>query len=165
MNPSEYQAAAQRTECDQVKSRTRMFGVTPAVDGELPFLHPIRLNHAVVGMMGEVGEIAQLLEKYIYYGKPLDKVKIGEEIGDVLWYIAEACNALGLDLGRIMEANIAKLKARYPEKYTDELADRNNRNLEKEQEALTSRSFRADHPAPFGYTDPEDGPNYSKAVE
>lgn len=140
MNPKEYQAAAQRTECDQLKSRVRMYGVRPYVPDDKDLLAPVRLNHAVIGMMGEVGEIAQLLEKWVYYGKPLDAAKIGEELGDVLWYAAELCNALGLDLGRIMEANIAKLKARYPEKYTDELADRANRNTEHERKAMEAAS-------------------------
>lgn len=123
--------------CDQGAARRRMLkGYTGEPDGV--DLTPVQLNHAVVGMTGEVGEIAQLLEKWVYYGQPLDRVKIGEEIGDVLWYVAEACNALGLDLGRIMEANVAKLRVRFPERYTDQHADRNNRDLEKEARALGS---------------------------
>jgi NTP pyrophosphatase (non-canonical NTP hydrolase) len=151
MNASEYQAAAMRTECDQLKARVRMYGIRPAVPDELDILAPIRLNHAIVGAMGELGEIAQLLEKWVYYGKGVDRAKLGEEIGDLLWYVAEACNALELDMGRLMECNIAKLRARYPEKYDDHLADRDNRNLAAEQTAMgkVAPPFANVHTAPL----------------
>lgn len=95
---------------------------------------PVRINHAVIGLMGEVGELASALEKWIYYGKLLDVANIKEELGDCLWYIAQLCNATGLSLQDIMTSNIAKLKVRYPEKYTDQNAE--TRDIEAERKAL-----------------------------
>lgn len=101
-------------------------------------LIPIRLNHSIIGLSGEVGELATLLQKIVYYGKEMSKeeikLKFKEEFGDCLWYLAEGMNALGLDMTEVMEANIAKLKVRYPEKYTDVLADK--RDLAAEEAAL-----------------------------
>lgn len=164
MNPTEYQELAGRTECDQHKSRLRMMGsVKPeslnyvADAGRTSFsqewLVPIRVNHALIGMSGEVGELCSLLQKWIYYGKQfgtedethLERLRVlfAEEVGDVLWYAAELCNALGLDMGAIMEANIAKLKKRYPDKYTDHHAAEENRDTAAEIGAVAANVPRA----------------------
>ena len=130
MNPSEYQKLAERTECNQASAATRMFDI-----------QPIRLNHSVIGLAGEVGELASRIQKWIYYGKPLDEAaltNLAEEYGDCLWYIAEGLNALGLDMGKVMEANIAKLRIRYPEKYSDLLAAEENRKREEEAKAVAA---------------------------
>lgn len=128
MNPSEYQRLAARTECDQMAASHRMHGYGN--------LLPIRLNHSIIGALGELGEMAGALERWIHYDRPLDRENLKEEIGDVLWYLAEACNALEIDMGEVMEANIRKLKARYPDKYSDERAAEENRNREAERVAL-----------------------------
>ena len=94
----------------------------------------IRLNHAAMGMVTEAGEFLDVLKKHIYYGKTIDKVNLAEEIGDLCWYIAIACDELHVDLENIMETNIAKLKARYPNKFTSE--DAINRDLETERKIL-----------------------------
>jgi NTP pyrophosphatase (non-canonical NTP hydrolase) len=120
-------------------------------------------------MCGEAGELCQLMEKHVYYGKPLDRVKVGEEVGDALWYLAEMCNALGLDMGAIMDANIAKLKARFPDKFTYERADRDNRDLTAERNAVApalggdKKACPADHPRPYGYDPDEPVPPASVA--
>jgi NTP pyrophosphatase (non-canonical NTP hydrolase) len=80
------------------------------------------LQHALLGMTSEVGEIADAFKKHVIYGKPLDKANIAEEIGDVLWYLAIGAKAIGVSLDEIAAGNITKLQARYPEKYSDELA-------------------------------------------
>lgn len=49
------------------------------------------LEHAALGIVSEVGEINDQVKRHIIYGKPLDKVNIAEEIGDVLWYVALLC--------------------------------------------------------------------------
>lgn len=90
--------------------------------------------HMVLGMFTEAAEIADVYKKTIAYKKPLDFVNIKEEIGDIMWYIANLCNMNGWDLREIMQTNIDKLKARYPEKFTEENAL--NRNLEKERGIL-----------------------------
>jgi len=90
--------------------------------------------HMVLGMQTEVAEIADVYKKTIAYRKPLDFVNIKEEIGDVMWYIANFCNMNGWDLREIMQTNIDKLKSRYPDKFTEELAL--NRNIEEERKVL-----------------------------
>ena len=90
--------------------------------------------HMVLGMQTEAAEIADVYKKTIAYKKPLDFVNIKEEIGDIMWYIANLCNMNGWDLREILATNIAKLEARYPEKFTEENAL--NRNLKTEREIL-----------------------------
>jgi NTP pyrophosphatase (non-canonical NTP hydrolase) len=136
MSPKEYQEAAGRTECDQEKSRSRMGGQA-GTDGQWldkegwDNLLPIRLNHACIGITKEGGELLSLMEKWIYYGQKFDLQKFSDELGDVLWYTALACNALKVDMGEaIMAANVRKLKARYPDKYSDERAANRDRDAE-----------------------------------
>lgn len=90
--------------------------------------------HMVLGMQTEVAEIADVYKKCIAYKKPLDYVNIKEELGDAMWYIANLCNMHGWDLRDILDTNIAKLEARYPEKFTEEQAL--NRNLSVERQIL-----------------------------
>lgn len=85
--------------------------------------------HAVMGIVTEGAELISAMLKYIETGK-LDKVNFGEELGDVSWYQGMWCGKNGVDLSDVLETNINKLKARYPEKFTDFLAD--NRDLEQE---------------------------------
>jgi NTP pyrophosphatase (non-canonical NTP hydrolase) len=124
MNPNVYQAQAQRTEADPCKSASRMESMLP-VDPNCPdslHLMPVRVNHAVVGLAGEVGELAQLLERWVYYGQSLPIPDVEEEVGDCLWYLALLCTAVGIPMERAMEGNLAKLKARFPHKFTEEAA-------------------------------------------
>ncbi len=78
-----------------------------------------RLRHAVYGLNAEAGEVAGILQKQ-YQGHPMDREHMKKELGDCLWMIAEACDALGTDMESIMRMNIDKLKARYPEGFTVE---------------------------------------------
>lgn len=145
MNPTEYQKLAGRTECDQDESRKRMFRAAHADNKTIP----IRINHSIIGLAGEVGELAAILQKWIYYGKAFTmeelKAKLGEEFGDCLWYIAEGLNALGLDMTEVMQANITKLRVRYPDKYSDHHAE--HRNLAAEERALANRNISTFSPA------------------
>ena len=80
------------------------------------------LLHAALGLTGESGEFADCIKKYLIYNQPLDRENAIEEIGDLLWYAALACDALEVDMGQVAAMNIDKLRKRYPEKYADELA-------------------------------------------
>jgi NTP pyrophosphatase (non-canonical NTP hydrolase) len=82
------------------------------------------LMHAALGLAGEAGEFADAVKKHLVYGRPLDKENALEEVGDILWFCALACNVLGVDMEKVAMANIEKLKLRYPEKYADDLAHR-----------------------------------------
>lgn len=97
----------------------------------------IRLLHASIGLTTESGEFIDALKKYIFYGKPIDEVNLAEELGDLFWYIGLACDELGVDFESVWEKNIAKLKARYPEKFTEKAAL--NRNLNKERGILEGK--------------------------
>lgn len=96
--------------------------------------HPesLRLTHASFGIQTESGEVADIVKKGIFYGKEMDpltgeftekaKAHMKEELGDLLWYIAIACDVLDVEIGQVMAENIDKLKKRYPDKFTDEAA-------------------------------------------
>lgn len=78
-----------------------------------------RLTHAALGLASEAGEVAGLLQKE-FQGHERDKNHIKKELGDCLWMIAEACEALDFDMDDVMQLNIDKLKARYPQGFTAE---------------------------------------------
>lgn len=80
------------------------------------------LNHMALGVAGEAGELVDCIKKHTVYSKPLNEENLAEEIGDALWYLANICNLMGWNLATIAESNIDKLRTRYPEKYTDQLA-------------------------------------------
>lgn len=92
------------------------------------------LLHAGMGGCTEDGEFLDALKKHIFYGAPLDKVNLLEELGDKMWYIALAIHKLDGNLEEVMQRNINKLKARFPNKFTQE--DALNRDLEKERKEL-----------------------------
>lgn len=94
----------------------------------------VRLLHAAIGIFTEAGEILEAMLASVESGKPVDEVNLLEEVGDLNWYIAILLDECGGDLDRVLNLNIAKLKARYPEKFTNELAD--NRNLVEERKIL-----------------------------
>ncbi len=90
--------------------------------------------HMVLGISTEAGELLDAYKKHFAYGKDLDKTNVGEEIADIMWYISNLCRMLNIDMEEMLQRNIAKLKARYPEKF-DEIKAL-NRNLEKERQIL-----------------------------
>lgn len=92
------------------------------------------LLHACLGLVTEAGEIADAIKKHHAYGKPLDLTNLREELGDIMWYIPLMCRALGAEMDDVATINIAKLRARYPEKFDRESAL--NRNLEAERKIL-----------------------------
>jgi len=75
---------------------------------------------SILGLCGEVGEVADHFKKWQFHGHDLNLDKLSYELGDVLWYIAEACSALGFSLNSIAEQNIAKLQARYGDTFSSE---------------------------------------------
>ena len=100
-----------------------------------------RVFHGIIGVATEAGELVSALEKALDDGK-IDAVNIQEEMGDGAggagsWYAAILHDALGLDPEVTMEKNIAKLRARYPEKFTEHHAE--IRDLEAEREILEGK--------------------------
>lgn len=76
-----------------------------------------KIQNWALGIAGESGEVIELVKKHVYHGKPLDAEKLKLELGDIMYYISEMASANHLSLADIASSNIAKLQARYPEKF------------------------------------------------
>ncbi len=74
-----------------------------------------RLTNACLGLAGESGEFCDLVKKAFYHGKDIPREHLIKELGDIMWYIALAADALQVPMEEIAEINIKKLRARYPE--------------------------------------------------
>lgn len=70
-----------------------------------------------IGLAGETGEIMEQIKHGIFHQKGLNVQHLKKELGDCLWYISAICTKLNLTLSEVMEANIEKLKKRYPNGY------------------------------------------------
>lgn len=90
--------------------------------------------HAIIGATTEAGELLEALQKTIINGKEFDEINMREEVGDVFWYLAVLADTCGFTFEESQEINIAKLRVRYPNKFT--AFDANNRNLEEERRIL-----------------------------
>ena len=72
---------------------------------------------AALGLTAEAGEFTEVVKKIILQGKPYNEENVfhmKRELGDICWYIAQACMALYTTFDEIIEMNVDKLKARYP---------------------------------------------------
>ena len=77
------------------------------------------LYHGVFGLASEAGEVAGLIQK-VYQGHEFEEKHMKKELGDCMWMIAEICTALDFSLDDVMQTNIDKLKARYPDGFDTE---------------------------------------------
>lgn len=75
--------------------------------------------HAVMGLNSEAGEIAGMIQK-AYQGHGLDRSHLIKELGDVMWFVAECCDAFNFNLDGVMQTNIKKLRSRYPDGFSEE---------------------------------------------
>lgn len=91
----------------------------------------IDILHAAIGAATESGEMLEQIYAVLFEGKEFDPVNFKEEIFDQQWYHAIACKVLGITFEEGQANNIAKLKARFPEKFSEHFA--NNRDLENER--------------------------------
>ena len=76
-----------------------------------------RLLTASIGLSGEVGEFNDIVKKVLFQGKEVDEDTIRHlrsELGDICWYMAQACMALDTSFEEVLDMNIAKLSDRYP---------------------------------------------------
>lgn len=76
-------------------------------------------EHALMGLMSEVGEIASIYQKR-HQGHPVSTSEVALELGDLLWFVAELCDVLGYDMETVAKWNIDKLRRRYPEGFDAE---------------------------------------------
>lgn len=103
-------------------------GISSPVPEDLPRSHK-DLTHGMIGLITESAELAENLIATLN-GDQLDKVNIKEELGDILWYVSLAASACGFTLDEVKEANIEKLRKRFPNKFTNE--DALNRDVAHE---------------------------------
>lgn len=102
----------------------------------VPTLTPdgFRLLHAAMGMTTEAGEFMDALKKSFFYNRALDRTNLLEELGDILWYMAIALDALDSDFAAEADRVIRKLRTRFPEKFNT--VDANIRDLDAERQVL-----------------------------
>lgn len=93
----------------------------------------LHMLHAVLGLASEAGEIAIDLEHYVFFGDELDSTNLLLEGGDIQWFAARMADGLGTTIEQLQEMNIAKLKARFPEGFTQDKAL--NRDTTEERKA------------------------------
>ena len=77
------------------------------------------VSNMIMGILGETGEVADIIKKHYYQGHDMDMEHIEEEIGDVMFYIVNLCNVLDLDLEALLYQNHTKLMKRYPNGFTE----------------------------------------------
>ena len=119
MTPNKYQKAALRTE------------------SPLPWMkaddNSLRILHGLMGLNGEAGEAIDIFKKHLcillffccsqkdlFQGHALDREHLAKELGDVIWYLALVADALGYSLEKVMQMNLDKLAARYPDGFESE---------------------------------------------
>ena len=76
-----------------------------------------RLLTAALGLTAESGEFTEVVKKILLQGKPYNEENVfhmKRELGDICWYLAQACMALDTTFDEVIEMNVDKLKARYP---------------------------------------------------
>ena len=78
------------------------------------------LINGVMGLCGEAGEAIDIVKKHLAQGHELDREGLIKELGDVAWYLAETAWALDVPLEAVLQRNLDKLRARYPEGFDSE---------------------------------------------
>ena len=98
---------------DYIPFNSRCFEIQSGDDG-IP-IH--RLITAALGMGAESGEFTEVVKKIVFQGKPVNEDNIfhmKRELGDIMWYVAQACMSLDTTIDESIEMNVEKLQARYP---------------------------------------------------
>ena len=102
--------SAPSTHLPELLSRITQLDCTD--DADVP-----RLLTAALGLTAESGEFTEVVKKIILQGKPYNEDNIyhmKRELGDICWYLAQACMALNTTFDEVIEMNVDKLQARYP---------------------------------------------------
>lgn len=112
---------------------------------DLSAVHPVHpdavdIVHGIIGKATEAGEMLEALFSALIESKPLDRVNVIEEVGDGLWYDAIILSALRTTFDESQRINIAKLRARFPEKFTT--TDAIDRDISHERKVLEDNGGR-----------------------
>ena len=111
-----------------------------AKDGEdiVKNLTPEQANlwHMATGVSGEAGELLDAIKKHVIYQKPLDVENVKEELGDMLFYMSNLMQSVGLSFEEVLQHNVDKLSVRYSSgsysnKQAQERADKVSELVEK----------------------------------
>ena len=98
---------------DLAQLLSRMTQLDIEADADVP-----RLLTAALGLSAEAGEFTEVIKKVFLQGKPYNEENVfhlKRELGDICWYLAQACMALDTDFNEVLQMNYEKLSARYPE--------------------------------------------------
>lgn len=118
MTGNEYQKLASRTNDGLATDRLNcQLQIVDYDNATLPFVNCDLggVLNACLGLAGEVGELNDMIKKWVFHEKFLDETHLKKELGDVMWYVAMMCQSMGWELDDILQMNIDKLIARYPE--------------------------------------------------
>lgn len=111
----------------------RQAGATADYDGSIDHIN-VDVLHGVLGIITEAAELAEVLVRAIETGEQPNNTKLMDEAADTRWYYELLAAGLGSDDDELTDRNIAKLRARFPDKFTTE--DAVHRDREKENEAF-----------------------------
>jgi len=98
---------------DLAQLLTRLTELDVEADADVP-----RLMTAAFGISAEAGEFTEVVKKMFLQGKPYNEENVfhlKRELGDIMWYVAQACMALDTNIEEVLQMNFEKLSARYPE--------------------------------------------------
>ena len=110
MTGNDYQKLAMRTNDGKATERLER-----SCDVFSDFRDMGGIVNAALGLSGEVGELNDMIKKWIFHNTTLDKEHVKKEIGDVMWYVAMMCESFCFSLDDVMQTNVDKLIARYPD--------------------------------------------------
>lgn len=103
----------------------------------------MRILHASMGIAGEGGEVLDLVKKHVFYNKPLDRAKVTEEVGDIMWYVSVLLQVMDIGFDEVLAKNITKLRARYG---GESFSSYDKMNRDKSQVQAIMEEDHEDHP-------------------
>ena len=128
---NQYQKFVDRVTSDASKNTEKLVDRLEYVDRKN--IHVSRILTAGIGLSGEVGEFNEIIKKALFQEKELDDqtvTHLKKELGDIMWYVAQACISLNSDIEEIIEINVTKLKSRYD----NGSFDKEKSNIRKEED-------------------------------
>ena len=128
---NQYQKFVDKVTSDASKNTEKLVDRLEYVDRKN--IHVSRILTAGIGLSGEVGEFNEIIKKALFQEKKLDDqtvTHLKKELGDIMWYVAQACISLNSDIEEIIEINMAKLKSRYDKGSFD----KDKSNIRKEED-------------------------------
>ena len=113
-----YEHFVEKVTSKESNQLSEMFYATKELETKNPNINMSLLLTGGIGLSSETGEFNEIVKKCIFQGKPLNDETVfhcKRELGDIMWYWINSCRALGLDPNEVIEENVNKLKARYPD--------------------------------------------------